>query len=335
MLGSVSRGACRRTAALALAVLCLALLPRSQATETAAPETTATETAAPVDRRLVPPEQGAWFGSYVQSKGNAKETRALIEDMESRLGRKLAVDHYYNHWNADFPNWREPWDHAHGRIPFISWAKASTVLVNTGRYDRIIRERAAGLKALDGPVLLEWFWEMDGNRNRHIARSPASFIAAWRRIHDIFRTEGADNVAFVWCPNAWGFVTGEAPRWYPGDEYVDWICANGYNWAPGRQGDDWRSFEEIFRSFYDWGVQRGKPLLVGEYGVQERRPGEKAQWLEQARATLKEHFPAIKALTYFDSKRKHNWKVTTSTSAFAAYRDMGLDPYFGGETLGQ
>ena len=129
---------------------------------------------------------------------------------------------------------------------------------------------------------------MDGHRNRHIARSPAKFIAAWKRIHRIFDRAGVKNVSWVWCPNAWGFATGEAQKYYPGDEYVDWICANGYNWAPGRDGDQWRSFEWIFQHFYDWAAGRGKPLMIGEFGAQERKPGEKAEWIREAAQTLED-----------------------------------------------
>jgi glycosyl hydrolase family 26 len=294
----------------------------------AAPEGLAPARAARGGNPVPPPKEGSWFGAYVQSKGNAEEVKADILEREKALGRPFDLDHFYNHWNSDFPNWREVWDHASGRIPFISWAKTSTTSVNSGKYDRQIAERAAGLKALGGPVLLEWFWEMDGARNRHIAKSPASFIAAWRRIHGIFRKEKADNVAFVWCPNAWGFVAGEAAKWYPGDGYVDWICANGYNWAPGRRGDDWRSFEDIFQPFYDWASAKDKPLLIGEFGVQERRSGEKAQWMKDARNTLKDRFPDIKALAYFDSDSKHDWRVITSRSAFDAYRAWARDDHF-------
>ena len=117
------------------------------------------------------------------------------------------------------------------------------------------------------------------------------------------------NVSWVWCPNAWGFHTGEAQKFYPGDEYVDWICANGYNWAPGRQGDEWRPFEWIFQHFYDWAVGRGKPLMIGEFGVQERKPGEKAEWLRDAADVLKTKFPEIKAIVYFNVKKRYDWRL--------------------------
>lgn len=31
---------------------------------------------------------------------------------------------------------------------------------------------------------------------------------------------------------------------------------------------------------------------------------------------------------YFDVDKRYDWRLTTSKTAFAAYRAMGLDPYF-------
>ena len=275
-------------------------------------------------RKVVPPKSGTWVGTYEEQSGSrlAKQNRLL--DFEDSIGRKVDVDHNYTGWKDPFPGWREHWDIAHGRVPFTSWAKTSTVAINSGRYDGLIKQRAADVKAFGHPILLQWFWEMDGNRNRHIARSPASFIAAWRRIHRIFDRAGVTNASWVWCPNAWGFVIGEAQKYYPGDEYVDWICANGYNWAPGRRGDEWRPFEWIFQDFYDWGIKRGKPLMIGEFGVQERRPGEKAEWLRDAADTLKTKFPEIKAVVYFNVKKRHDWRIRTD-SARSAFKYMAKE----------
>jgi hypothetical protein len=272
--------------------------------------------------KVVPPKQGTWVGTYQETTGPQLLKQNRVLDLEDLLGRKEDVDHIYEAWTAEFPGWREDWDHLNGRVPFVSWAKASTVAVNSGRYDAMIRQRAADVKAAGYPMLLEWFWEMDGARNRHVAGSPASFIAAWRRIHDIFDRAGTTNVSWVWCPNAWGFANGEAPKFYPGDNYVDWFCADGYNWSPGRRGDEWRSFEWTFQPFYDWASGRGKPLMIGEFGAQERHPGEKAQWLKDAATTLKTKFTDIKAVVYFDVKKRYNWRISTSPSSQAAFRAM-------------
>ena len=274
--------------------------------------------------KIVPPRKGTWVGTYEEQSGSQLAKMKRVLDVEKLLGRKVDIDHVYTGWKDKFPGWKEKWDAEHGRVPFVSWAKASTSAINSGRYDGMIKQRAKDVKAAGFPILLEWFWEMDGNRNRHIAGSPASFIKAWKRIHGIFERAGVDNVSWVWCPNAWGFHTGEAQKYYPGDASVDWICANGYNWAPGRKGDEWRPFEWVFADFYDWAVKRDKPLMIGEFGVQERKPGEKAQWLRDAARTLDTKFTEIKAVVYFNVKKRYDWRISSS-SARSAFRYLAKE----------
>jgi hypothetical protein len=300
----------------------LAALAALLAAATLTPGAIAAGRATPNGGKVVPPKDGTWVGTYQEAGGSQLLKQNRVLDLEDLLGRKEDVDHIYEAWNAQFPRWRENWDNLNGRVPFVSWGKASTSAVNSGRYDGLIRQRAADVKAAGYPMLLEWFWEMDGSRNKHIAGSPASFIAAWKRIHTIFDKAGVTNVSWVWCPNAWGFQTGEAPKFYPGDAYVDWICADGYNWGPARPGDQWRSLQWIFQDFYDWASTRGKPLMIGEFGVVERKPGEKAQWLKDAATTLQTQFTDIKAVVYFDVKKKYNWRLSTSTSASKAFRSL-------------
>jgi hypothetical protein len=298
----------------------LAALAALLAAPTLVPGATAASRPTPSGGDVVPPKAGTWIGTYQEASGSRSAKQARVLDLENLIGRKEDVDHIYEGWTASFPGWREDWDNQNGRVPFVSWAKASTSSVNSGRYDGMIRQRAAEVKAAGYPMLLEWFWEMDGSRNRHIAGSPASFIAAWKRIHTIFDKAGVTNVSWVWCPNAWGFQTGEAQKFYPGDAYVDWICANGYNWGPARSGDQWRSFQWIFQDFYDWASTRGKPLMVGEFGVVEGKPGAKAQWLKDAATTLTTDFTDIKAVVYFDVKKRYNWRLSTSSSGQSAFK---------------
>jgi hypothetical protein len=254
---------------------------------------------------------------------------AAIGALESGLGRPLAVDHHYHRWDLAFPGWKEPWDFENGRIPMMSWGPTSTTAINSGRLDDVIRSRADGVRELGRPIFLRWFWEMDGDVASRVSHSPPSFIQAWRRIRWIFARRGAWNAVWVWCPNAWGFTEGEAQKYYPGDAYVDWVCADGYNWAPGRPGDPWRSLGQIFEDFYEFGLSTGKPMMIGEYGCLERAPGDKAAWFEEARNTLKERFPEIDAVVYFNSFGDGmDWRVTTSASSLQAVTAMGADPYF-------
>jgi endoglucanase len=245
------------------------------------------------------------------------------------LGRRLAIDQLYLRWAAPTPLAIVRWDLQRGSIPMISWGGAPTSLIASGRYDAQIRARGLQLRALHGPVMLRWFAEMDGAVNRANADSPKSFVAAWRRIHNIFSRVGATNVYWVWCPTAFNFTTGYAQQFYPGTKFVDWIGADGYNWAPRRPGAHWKGFGQIFSGFYRWGISSRKPLLIGEFGVLEGAPGQKAAWFKQADRELRTQFPAIRAVVYFDSDhRNFNWRVTTSSTAFSAFRAFATDPYF-------
>jgi hypothetical protein len=277
------------------------------------------------------PQAGALFGAWVEPTAGftVSDLESSITQLEHELGRKLAIDQLYAPWAAPLPLAVAGWDLSHGRIPMVSWGGAPTDLIAEGSYDAQIRARALQLRALHGPVMLRWFAEMDGTANAANAVSPESFIAAWRHIHEIFTSVGATNVLWVWCPNAFNFATGYAQEFYPGKDFVDWVGADGYNWAPGRPGSQWTSFAEIFSSFYQWGLSSGKPLLIGEYGVLEGAPGQKAAWFKQADRELRTRFAAIRAVVYFDSDHQNfDWRVTTSPTAFSAFRAFATDPYF-------
>ena len=281
------------------------------------------------------PARGALFGASVQASGysGADAAQAAVVAFERAIGRTLAINNLYVPWNGPMPSAIARWDLARGTLPMISWAGAGAGRIAAGADDSTIRAAALQLKALRAPVLLRWFAEMDLRQSRAYAGSPVTFVAAWQRIHLIFRRAGATNVRWVWCPNISGFARETAQAYYPGNAYVDWICADGYNWAPELPGASWTSFREIFAPFYQWGRAVGKPMLIGEFGTVEGAPGAKAAWYTQADRALRAQFPAIRAVVYFESDHQNfgryfNWKVTTSQSALTAFRAFAHDPYF-------
>jgi hypothetical protein len=278
------------------------------------------------------PASGFYVGAYtkhVDGYGLERQKHA-IKDLETRLGRRLHIDHHFYAWEDDFPTWREPWDLAHDRIPMISWNGTNTASIASGAYDGLILQRAEGIRELGQPVFLRWFWEMDGTKKADWAISPESYVDAWRRIHDLFAARNVTNAVWVWCPNASAF-DDNALSYYPGGAYVDWVCADGYNFAPNRPNDRWRGFGEIFEHFYDVASKLKKPMMIGEVGVLEREPDEKAQWFREAHDVIATRFPAIAALVYFnaDSTEKgvyFDWRVDTSPSSFEGFRHLFTGP---------
>jgi beta-mannanase len=276
---------------------------------------------------------GTLFGAYVQPTGGWTQAKfkAAINGLEADIGRKLDIDNHYYKWGEAFPNWKEPWDFQNGRIPLISWGSTYTSQVNSGSQDAWIRARADEVKALGKPVLLRWFWEMDAMAAevQEKAGTPAQFISAWRRIVNIFNNRGATNVQWAWCGSAWLFTTGRAQTFYPGDAYVDWICADGYNWP-----DKWREFNDIFADFYAWAGPKPHRLMVAETGSVEGTVGQKGQWVTNARNAVKNSMRDIKAFVYFDSLSsswsggQFDWRVDTTLPSYDAYKNMAADSYF-------
>ncbi len=257
-----------------------------------------------------------------------EDQKFAIREFERTAGRQLDVNHFYYSFHKEFPTWREPWSLRRGSVPMISWNGTGTGAIAGGRYDDMIRRRADAVRELGSPVFLRFFWEMDGEPD--LVASPAQYVRAWRHVRDIFARRGATNASWVWCPNAWAFTEGRAGRFYPGDRWVDWLCADGYNWFPGKRGSKWRSFSEIFADFYRWGKRHDKPMMVGETGVQEdrRRDGRKQRWLLNARASMKRRYPRIRAFVYFHSDSNYPWWIDSSRRAATGFRKVARSSYF-------
>ena len=272
------------------------------------------------------PANGFYVGAYTKSVDGYGQEKAktAMDEMESRLGRRLHIDHHFYAWTDVYPSWREPYDVENGRIPMISWNGENTDAIVRGDWDWMITSRAQSVAMLDTPVFIRWFWEMDGNKKQSYISSPASYQKAWRHIHDLFQQNGAKNAVWVWCPNASGLAGGDAMPYYPGPNYVDWVCGDGYNFAPNRPGDRWESFGEIYSGFYTQATKLGKPIMIGEFGALERKAGEKEQWFRAAHDWIAAH-PAIAAVVYFNADSTANniyydWRVDTSPSAFEGFR---------------
>jgi beta-mannanase len=212
----------------------------------------------------------------------------------------------------------------------VSWTGQGTTAaaIASGSEDANIKRVADAVKALGSRVLLRFAYEMDQPKGgpRYLG-SPARFIAAWRHVHDVFQARSVTNARFVWAPIAANYATGVAQSFYPGNRYVDWIGADGYNWYPGRAGSNWTTFGDIFSAFYAWAAPRGKPLIVAETGVQEDPavPGRKAAWIADATLWIRSH-SAIRAVSYFDgiSPKGYDFRVDTSSASFGAWQAMGL-----------
>jgi len=220
----------------------------------------------------------------------------------------------------------------HGAIPFFSWGSSGVPVSSTrsrfslasiinGSHDSYIRNWAESAKAWGHPFFLRFDWEMNGRWSQwsQIANGgrPDLFVGAWRHVHDIFRSAGARNATWVWCPNVdpQGVFSPLYPL-YPGSAYVDWTCLDIYNFAR-----PWESFDQLFHKSYDI-VRRiapKKPMVLGEVASTERG-GLKSAWITDLLATqLPSRYPLVRGVVWFEKHSSHDWQVESSRSSKRAF----------------
>lgn len=213
----------------------------------------------------------------------------------------------------------EPWDPARGTAP-STYSMAS---IAAGRHDSYIRSWARAAAAWGRPVRLRFAHESNGSWYPWAVgvngTTASQYAAAWRRVVTLFRSAGARNVQFVWCPNIPFAGTPALASIYPGDAYVDVVGLDGYNWGTSQDWSQWGTFTDVFgagvnelRSF------TAKPLVLGEVGCAEAG-GDKAAWIADMFAVLDAH-PEVRGFTWFNAAKETDWRVESTQASLDAFR---------------
>ena len=313
-------------------------------TTTQAPTTTTTTEApeaidgAPVtfrDNRLSAIDadlEGALLG--IATGPYSDERIPRFEQLEADSGRQIDIGHVFHAWDRAIPTEDDLFHLEEGRTLMISWNGTDTIEIQNGQHDAWIAEQAAAVRDLGEPVLLRWLWEMDGARRINWVHSPEDFVAAWLQVQSVFDEVGATNAEFVWCPNAhlfWDDSPEDPDAWYPGDENVDWICADGYNWEDTTAAPGWVSLDQIFGDFVEWAAPRNIPIMIGETGSNEAELGAKGDWFRGLPEILRTELPEIDAVVMFDTDFRANghpnWRVDTSPESYAGFLEFAQDPW--------
>lgn len=263
---------------------------------------------------------------------------------EQAAGKQAAIVHWYQGWGAA----NAPLDTrllsavaAHGSAPMITWEpwdytrglnqpEYSLAAIASGRYDGYVRSWADGLARYGGPVLIRWAHEMNlQNYPWSVGiqgNTAAQYVAAWRRLRDIFTAAGARNVQWVWSPNvAWNTETAFEPM-YPGDAYVDWVGLDGYNFI---EWGGWQSFGQIFGNSYTAITRLStKPVMIAEVASAEQG-GSKAGWIaDMFSHQLPSAYPRIRAVVWFNDSKEADWRLTSTETARAAFAAAVAAPVY-------
>jgi endoglucanase len=161
-------------------------------------------------------------------------------------------------------------------------------------------------------------WSPGANGN-----TSAEYVAAWRHVVTLFRQEGATNVRWVWSPN---IIVGDGTPYaelYPGEEWVDWVGVDGYNFGPTREWHTWTTFYDVFAASYDaLAALTTKPLMIAETASTEIG-GDKAAWIRRGLLTdLPTRFPRFQLVIWFHEDKETDWRINSSPATLAAFREV-------------
>lgn len=286
------------------------------------------------------------FGAYV---AGAASDQSEIDRFVELVGVKPSVLMWYQSWDSpynEFPLVTAQAAHSRGIMPVVTWDPAAGDFSSSptcqlssiwsGNYDTYLRTWAQSARDWGKPLYVRFGHEMNGNWKcwsvGQNGNAEGDFVTAWRYLVTLFAEEGAVNVRWVWSPNvAYDERSARFALFYPGDDYVDWIGLDGYNWGPTKEWHSWKSFTEIFASSYDALVSlSSRPMMIAEVASTEVG-GDKAAWIDSAFAEeIPRRFPLVRAVVWFNEDKETDWRVNSSSAALSAYRRAAGNPYYGG-----
>ncbi len=260
-----------------------------------------------------------------------------IDAFADLVGTRPAIGHWFQDWEMGFDTGYMDAAVSRGQMPLVTWEPwqfgagldqrgyALHEILN-GRHDAYVRDWARAAAGWGKTFFLRFAHEMNGDWTTWSPRvgdnTNREFVAVWRRVHGIFRQEGATNVRWVWSPVAHSEEHTPYGRVYPGDAYVDWFGISGYNWGNTREWSRWQSFSEIFEASYKviQGIAPRKPIMIPEVGCAERG-GDKAAWIRSAYLEeIPGRFLKIKAVCWFHANKENDWRVNSSAASLEAYK---------------
>jgi hypothetical protein len=250
-----------------------------------------------------------------------------VDALARNIGEPLAR-HSFGQLNGKVPSGR-----LINMATNVPWRTVANASAGSSTYANVVRW-ADTLKARPGVTLFTFSHEPEGSSSDGLGTA-SEFIAAFRRVQTIFKARGVRNVEYTWnmTSNSFRVKSSDAryaPKWYPGDAYVDNVASAAYNWYNCGEGrGEWLSLANRAAAPLAFAKSHGKKLVLAEWASQ--RDSRRAQWLRDARQWFLSNKGSIRAAFYYQSPTPRPgcyWRLTTA-SELDAFGDMARDSNFG------
>jgi len=273
---------------------------------------------------------GCTIGAFVNGIEN-------IPAFEKTIGRKLGVVLFFTHWQNPFPLKEVKAIIENGSVPLLTWEpwitdeNGALNSIISGKHDEYMLKFLKAAKEIGQPIFLRFAHEMNGDwypwsgtKNNCEASGPELYSKAWKHLHTlIYNNVNAKNIKLVWCVNHDNLPLekwNDFGAYYPGDEFVDWIALDGYNWGY----EKWQSFDEVFSGAYKKVLSiSGKPLMIAEFASAESGRSSlenKNIWIKDAFEKIISNYDKVKIFCWFNINKERDWRVDSSAGSEAALR---------------
>jgi len=260
----------------------------------------------------------------------APDSMAPASKFASMIGKQPNLVEYYSAWGDGFDTQGTEAAWSAGALPYMAWEPKTTPLTDiaAGKSDSYIKEVATAIRDLDQPIAISFGHEMNGLWTpwgvKHY--SAATFVAAWRHIHDVFQQVGATSVIWVWSPNQTNIAKAPLKPLWPGDGYADWIGIVGYYGQVGKT-----TFKGLFQpTVKEIRAFTKKPVLLAETAAPPgaRKPAD----IKDLFTTIGKR-PDLIGFIWFNyhkpGRNETDWRVESDKAAEAAFRTEAANPKFG------
>ncbi|MBG0820390.1 hypothetical protein HS048_06520 [Planomonospora sp. ID91781] len=286
--------------------------------------------------------------------GAVGQYREEILGREQELGQPLEAVRVFKRWDEPVFNEHQVWARDTGHTIFVSvksrrkdgsdirWRDIADAQPGSELHSDIVRQ-AQELRDFGAVVYFTFNHEPEAKGSRAMGEG-ADFVDAWRKIVDVHWAQGVRLARYVWTVTPVAFDRTDhtsAELFYPGDDYVDHIAADAYNFynCSNPEGK-WLSLAEVIEGHRRFGLRHpDKGLMLLEWGSVEdpAQPGRRAEWLADAtRTLLSPGYEQYRAVLAWDARNlDEEWACdfdyASTSDALAAWREMGSHSAFGAE----
>ena len=174
--------------------------------------------------------------------------------------------------------------------------------VASGLYDREFEAAARAISEAQPRAIIRLGWEMNLSQMGWFAKDhETDYIAAFRRVVGIFRRHSSE-FKYDWCPG-WGTQETPADLAYPGDDVVDYIGLDVYDFKyEGSPEERWNNFFLKAPFGLEWhrdfALRHGKRMSYPEWGVGQF--GDNPYFVQQMHDWLVKNRDNIAYAAYFN-----------------------------------